>query len=215
MSLVQENYSNGKVRRILGREPSAQFYNRAFQKYDCKVAEGANTDTQQQLEFAQMLHLREIGVPITAEDLAEASTLHNKDKMKEKWKEREEKAQQMQQMQEQAQVEMIQAQIEDLKSRAIANKGLGIERVSRVQENEAFAIERMAEAKKDRTAGVLNLIKTIQELQNIDLSQIESMLAIADRIGEHEETEGVSKVPSAVPSAAISQAPTGEIKSLL
>jgi hypothetical protein len=207
INIVQQNYSFGKVRRILGREPSKQFYNRAFQKYDCAVAEGADTDTQKQLEFAQLLHLREAGVPITGEDLAEASTLHNKSEMSEKWKAREEKAQEMQQVQEQAQVQMLQAQIEDLQARATANKGLGIERVSRVQENEAFAIERMAEAKKDRTAGILNIVKVIQELQSVDLQQIENMLAIADRLGAGEEAKAqeeakVAQVPSVSPSVS-------------
>jgi hypothetical protein len=194
LKIIQQNYSYGKVERILGRPPSQQFNNKAFQKFDCVVAEGADTDTQKQLEFAQLLHLREAGLPITAEDLAAASTLHNKADMAEKWKAREEKAQEMQQFTEKSQIEMIQAQIEDLQARATANHGLGIERVSRVKENEAFAIERMAEAKKDRTAGLLNIVKVIQELQTVDLQQIESMLAIADRLGENENMEATKDV---------------------
>jgi hypothetical protein len=194
LKIMQQNYSYGKVERILGRPPSQQFDNKAFQKFDCVVAEGADTDTQKQLEFAQLLHLREAGLPITAEDLAAASTLHNKAEMAEKWKAREEKAQEMQQFTEKSQMEMIQAQIEDLQARATANHGLGIERVSRVKENEAFAIERMAEAKKDRTAGLLNIVKVIQELQTVDLQQIESMLAIADRLGENENMEATRDV---------------------
>jgi hypothetical protein len=91
LKIMQQNYSYGKVQRILGRPPSEQFRNKAFQKFDCVVAEGADTDTQKQLEFAQLLHLREAGLPITGEDLAAASTLHNKAEMAEKWKAREEK----------------------------------------------------------------------------------------------------------------------------
>jgi hypothetical protein len=205
LKLIQENYSYGKVKRILGREPSDQFYNRAFQKYDCVVAEGADTDTQKQLEFAQLLHLREAGLPITAEDLAEASTLHNKAKMSEKWKAREEKAQEMKEFMDKSQMDLLQAQVEDLEARATANKGLGIERVSRVQENEAFAVERMAEAKKDRTAGLLNIVKVIQELQSVDLSQIQSMLAIADQIGASESVEAEKDVAHLTTSQPASQ----------
>ena len=200
LKIVQENYSFGKIRRILGREPSKQFYNKAFQKYDCAVAEGADTDTQKQLEFAQLLHLREVGVPITGEDLANASTLHNKAEMAKVWAEREKQSLDAQQKSEQAQVAMLQAQIEDLQARATANHGLGIERVSRVQENEAFAVERLAEAKKDRTAGLLNIVKVIQELQSVDLQQIESMLTIADRLGESEAMEAKKEVSSLVPA---------------
>lgn len=205
LNIIQENYSLGKVRRILGREPSPQFNNRAFQKYDCIVAEGADTDTQKQLEFAQLLHLREAGLPITAEDLAEASTLHNREKMAEKWKAREEKAQEMKEFMDKSQMDLLQAQVEDLEARATANKGLGIERVSRVQENEAFAVERMAEAKKDRTAGLLNIVKVIQELQSVDLSQIQSMLAIADQIGASESVEAEKDVSHLTTSQPASQ----------
>jgi hypothetical protein len=189
LKIMQQNYSYGKVQRILGRPPSEQFRNKAFQKFDCVVAEGADTDTQKQLEFAQLLHLREAGLPITGEDLAAASTLHNKAEMAEKWKAREEKAQQMQQFSEESQIKMVQAQIKDLESRAEANRGLGIERVSRVQENEAFAIERMAEAKKDRTQGLLNVVKMIQEMQQIDLGQIQTMLSIAEQLEMKEDVK--------------------------
>jgi len=207
LKMVQQNYSFGKVKRILGREPSQQFYHKAFQKFDCVVAEGVDTDTQKQLEFAQLLHLREVGVPITAEDLAEASTLHNKNQMSEKWKQREEQANQMQQMQQQAQIALLQGQVKDLHARATANEGLGIERVSRVEENRALALERLSEAKKDRMAGLLDLVRAIKELQQIDLSQIEQMLTISDRLVEHEDepTSNEAPVQAAVTEEAMRQ----------
>jgi Asp-tRNA(Asn)/Glu-tRNA(Gln) amidotransferase C subunit len=61
--------------------------------------------------------------------------------------------------------------------------------VSRVQENEAFAIERMAEAKKDRTQGLLNVVKMIQEMQQIDLGQIQTMLSIAEQLEMKEDVK--------------------------
>ena len=62
-------------------EPAPQFYNKAFGKYNADVEDGLNTQTQRQMQFAQMLQLKELGVPISPADLLEAATLQNKDRI--------------------------------------------------------------------------------------------------------------------------------------
>ena len=48
--------------------------------------------------------------------------------------------------------------------------------MTRVQENRALAIERLAESEKDRDLGLLHLVKAMKELEGMDLDQIEKML---------------------------------------
>jgi hypothetical protein len=184
ISLIQQNWTPGKVRRILGIEPSQQFYNRAFGKYDAVVEEGLNTATQRQMQFAQLLQMREIGVEIPPEMLIKSSTLQDKNELIEAMQKQQQAQQQMAQQQQQVQMEVLKAQIEDLKSRAMANQGLGVERVSRVEENRALAIERVAEAQRDRDSGTLDRIKAVKELTDIDLSQIERAINILKMIQE-------------------------------
>jgi hypothetical protein len=81
MSLQQAHYTPSKVRRILNEDPSPQFYNKCFQKYDVIATNGFLTDTQRQMEFAQKIQLRELGVPISSRSLLESATIQNKDKL--------------------------------------------------------------------------------------------------------------------------------------
>lgn len=187
IDLVQANWTPGKVQRIVGDEPSPQFYNRAFGKYKAVVEDGLNTSTQRQMQFAQLLNLREVGVPVPAELLVKSSTLQNKQELIDALTQQEQQAAQMQQQQQLTQIEVLKAQIEDLKARAMANEGLGAERASRIQENRALAIERLAEAEKDRNLGALDLAKAARELQGIDLDHIHRALEVVKMIKENEQ----------------------------
>lgn len=192
IDLIQANWTPGKVQRVIGAEPSPQFYNRAFGKYKAVVEEGLNTSTQRQMEFAQLLNLRELGIPVPSEILVKSSTLQNKEELINALGQQEQQQAQMQQQQAMAQIEVLKAQIEDLKARAMANEGLGAERASRIQENRALAIERLAEAQKDRDLGNLDKIRAAKELTSIDLEQLEKALNILKIMqGKEEEEQGV------------------------
>jgi hypothetical protein len=176
VELIQNNYTPGKVRRIIQEEPTQEFYNRAFMKYDAAVEEGLNTTTQKQMQFAQLLQLKQIGLPIPFDQLLEASSLQNKDKLMKSLAMQEQIQQQQAQQQAQLQSQMLQSQIQDTQARAMANQGLGMERLSRMEENRALAVERLAEAQKDRDMGVYDRIRAAKELTDIDLKQLEKAL---------------------------------------
>lgn len=187
VDLIQANWTPGKVQRVIDQEPSPQFYNRAFGKYKAVVEDGLNTSTQRQMQFAQLLNLREIGVPVPAELLVKSSTLQNKEELINALSQQEQQQAQMQQQQQMVQIEVLKAQIEDLKARAMANEGLGAERASRIQENRALAIERLAEAEKDRNAGALDLARAARELQGMDLDHIYRAMEVVKMVKENEQ----------------------------
>lgn len=189
--LIQANWTPGKVQRILKEEPSPEFYNRAFAKYDAVVEEGLNTSTQRKLEFAQLLQLREAGVPVPTDILVKTSTLTNKNDLIEAIGKQEQGQAQMQQQQAMTQIELLKAQIKDLQSKAVANQGLGMERLSRIEENRALAVERLAEAQHDRDLGTLERIKAAKELANIDLNQLQKLLGILAAVQQGQQTEKV------------------------
>lgn len=176
--LIQQNWTPGKVQRILSAEPSQQFYNRAFGKYDAVVEEGLNTSTQRQMQFAQLLELKGLGIPVPTNLLLEASTLQNKKELIDAISQQEQQQAQMAQQQQAAQVQVLQAQIEDLKAKAMANEGLGFERASRIQENQALAVERIATAQKERDLGTLDRVKAVKELTSMDLEHLERAIDI-------------------------------------
>lgn len=184
MRVIQKNWTEGKIRRILGEEPTQEFHNKNWQKYDAVVEEGLNTATQRQMQFAQLLQLRELQVPVPTKVLIEASTLQGKDKLVKAIMEEEQKAQEQQQKQEQIQSALIQAQAKDFEAKATANEGLGIERVSRIQENQALAEERRAEALKDLELGALHQVSALKELQALDIDNLGKLLALLKQIQE-------------------------------
>lgn len=186
INIIQANFTPGKVARIIEQEPSKQFYNKAFGKYDAAVEDGLNTTTQKQMQFAQMLQLREAGVPITDEDLLQAATMQNKDKMLENMQKQKQAEAEAQQMQMQVAIQEQQARTELAKARAYADTGLAEERLSRIPENRALALERVAEANKDRELATLNKVKAMKELDDIDISQIQKLLALAEILKANE-----------------------------
>jgi hypothetical protein len=187
INLIQANFMPGKIKRIVEQEPSPQFYNKAFGKYDAVIEEGYNTSTQRQLQFAQLLQLREVGVQIPDDILVEACTLQEKKKLVEAIQAQQQAAQQMQQQQMQAQMQEQQARTELAKARAVADQGLGMERVSRIEENRALAEERRAEAHKDEEIGMLNLVRALKEIDGIDIEHIEKLMALSQMVKSQSE----------------------------
>jgi hypothetical protein len=179
ISIIQANFTPGKIQKILeGQRPTDQFYNKAFGNYDAIVEEGFNTTTQKQMQFAQLLQLRELGVQVPDHVLLDAATIQNKNKLIKAVQEQQQQAQQLQQQQMQMALQKQQAEIELAKARAVADTGLGVERASRVQENQALAVERRAAAIKDQDLGLLNFIKALKEIDKIDLDHVEQLLTL-------------------------------------
>lgn len=196
IDLIQANFTPGKVKKVLeGEEPAQQFYNKAFGKYDADVEEGMNTGTQKQMYFAQLLQLREAGVPIPSDVLLEAATIQNKKKLVDSIKQAEQQQAQMQQAQAQSLMQQQQAQTELAQARAIADRGLGLERVSRVQENQALAVERRAEAERDHTTAVLNLAKALKEMDSVDIDNIAKLVTLSHGIANHQAKQQQMEQP--------------------
>lgn len=190
IDIIQANFTPGKVKKILEiDEPTQQFYNKSFGVYHADVQDGLNTATQKQMQFAQMLQLKEMGLPISPEDLLEAATLQNKDRIIENLKKAEQAQSQMQQQQAQVQMQLQQAQIELAQARAIADIGLGKERTSRVEENRAMSIQKISQANSDQERALLDKVKILKELEEMDLSHMERLLSMASSLKRTEVTE--------------------------
>jgi len=183
---VQNNYTPGKIKRILNEEPSPEFYNRNFGNYDCIVEDGLNTATQKQMQFAQLLQMKELGIGIPDDLLIDSAPLQNKTELVEAVRKAQEQAAQQAQAAAEAALAEQQARTELARSRAIADQGLGMERVSRIQENQALAVERRAEAEKDHYAAVLDFVKAIKELEGIDISNLERLITLARLVSQEQ-----------------------------
>lgn len=192
---VQVNYTPGKIQKIIGEEPAEEFYNKNFGKYGCRVEDGLNTATQKQMQFAQLLQMRELGVQIPDDLLIKSSTLQNKDDLVEAIQAQQQAAQEQEQAQQQAAMQEQQARTELAQARAIADKGLGVERMSRVQENQALAVERRAEAEKDHFGAVLNFVKAMKELDGLDIANLERLISLSRVVTQEESAREAAREP--------------------
>jgi hypothetical protein len=207
LKVMQLNWTPGKISRIINEQPTQEFYNKNFGKYDCVVEEGLNTSTQRQLTFATLMQLREVlGEMIPADVLIENITLPNKEELKKSIQQSQQMQQQQQQQQQQVQMQQMQAQAELSRARAKADTGLFYERTSRVQENIAAAEQRKHEAIKDDDVALLNLIKAIKELkamdldhESMDLSHLRELLAMTNELKMQEQTLNNPPMPQEPP----------------
>lgn len=200
MQIVQRNYTPGKIKNILeGKEPAPLFYNKAFGKYHCMVEAGFDTESQKQLEFAQLMQLKELGLNIPAKSLIESATLQNKQELIKVMEQSEQAASQMQQLQLQVEMQESQARTELAAARTMADKGLGIERISRVQENHALAEERKAQAHRDDTEALLAFAKAMKEIEGLDFAHLEKLISMQRMIKEYEM---LGKEPNEAPQSA-------------
>lgn len=182
LDVIQNNFTPGKVKRIIEEEPTPEFYNKTFGKYDAVIEEGFNTSTQRQMNFAQLLQLRELGIPIPNESLLDAATIQNKTKLIEQITAAEQAQQQLQQQQQQLAAQEQAASIRLANARATADEGLGVERYSRIAENQTMADER-------KTESLLNLVKALKELEDMDITQIQRLVSLSKELQSASETD--------------------------
>lgn len=205
VEVIQNNFTPGKVKRIINKEPTKQFYDKTFGKYDCAIEEGYNTTTQKQMQFAQMLQLQQAGVPIPSSALLNASTLQNKNELVKMIQQQEQAQAQAQQQQMQQQMQLQQAEVNLANATASANESMGLERISRINENQALAVERKSESHRDETMAMLNIARALKELEAIDLTHLEKLITLASMVKATEEK--VPEAPLDVPKPQLTPVP--------
>jgi len=195
IDMMQSNFTPGKVARILNKQPSQQFYNKAFQKYDCVIAEGMLTETQRKTQFIQYTYLKEMGIPVPTDLLIDVAPVVQKKELKEAIMAQEQEQKKMAEQQQMIQMRELEARANLADARSQADLGLSAERYSRIEENKALAVERRAESIKDLEAASLDKIKAAKELVGIDLSQLQQLIDIVERLrlGESAKAGGLDE----------------------
>ena len=177
LKLIQ-NWKPAKVKRILNEDPTPQFYEEEFTKYDVTVQEGILTDTQRQMYFRQLVDLRQLGAPVTGEMLAKAAPIQGKSEYVEEVAQMEkEQAQQAQQQQEQQQ-QLMDAQRQLAQAKAISDIALSKERFTRAVANMGLEDERASAAVENRADAALQRTRAMKELSAMDDDRLVKYLGI-------------------------------------
>lgn len=188
IEMAQKNYTFGKVRNIIGEDPTPEFDNKLFFKYGCKVAPGVLTETQQQLEAQQLIYAREtLGIPIRSERILSKMVIQDKDELLKEIKEDEQAQAKMGQQRAQLEMQQMQVDNETKLSYARSQDGLAKERTAKIQVDKAMAMQKIHESQREDTSSMLNLVKAIKEIQSIDLEQIQQAVQIMQSLTPQEQ----------------------------
>lgn len=190
ISIIQNDWTYTKIKNVIGEEPTQEFNIKLFFKYGCKVVQAHLTETQQQLELAQLLELQKLYPQFDlSQEVLEIMQIQNKDKLKEKLAKQAQV--QAEQMQQRAQLEMQQMQVDnEMKlSYAESEKGKAVERRSIAQTKQFESQERLNRANEESTSALLNLVKVIKELEGMDLEQFQTKIEILKNLQPRPEEE--------------------------
>jgi hypothetical protein len=196
LQAIRKNFSKGKVRNILGHDADPRFWTSHSQKYSIAVEEGNYSTTQRQMELQQLLHFKQLGMAVADKSIIRAAFITNKRQVIADMEE------QMQQQQQAAQAESAQAQkMDDAKIMGMFAKA----RVDMAKEKETMAAtgERMAKIQELNTQAEYNsakadleMVKSMIELEDMDLANFRSNLELAEYI------KGVNKASQQQPALA-------------
>lgn len=193
LDLIQANFSHGKMKKILGREPTQEFYHRDFQKYHCVVEEGQLTATQKQLQFNQALMLKQLGAPISWAYLLEKSQLQGKKDLMKVIEAEEKQAQEAQEAQMNLELQQQQAMNRSLEAKSQNDFASAEERMTRSVSNIGLAKEREAMAIQDIARANLENAQTLAELHEVDdnrlMKQVDFLMEMQLKQRQAEEIE--------------------------
>jgi hypothetical protein len=171
LQLMQKNFTEGKFRRILGEEPTADIRNKTFLKYNCIVEDGVLTSTQQQMAFTIAFQLKQAGIMIPDKYLVDKAVMQDKQELIEDMEAERKQLMEQQQQNQKAINDEIVMRTKLAEASILEKQGLAAERFSRVSENESLSIERKAQATYDE-------IRAIKELQGMDMDTVHKLITM-------------------------------------
>jgi hypothetical protein len=198
LSAIQINYSPQKVQRITNEEPTQEFFDAQFGKYDAVTKNSILSQSQKDTFYSELKEL----LGIYGEDkipfniILDAMPMVGKSTLMEELKKHNEA--QQQQAQQQAQV-----QAED-KARAVSLQdaereqkiALAQERRARVVSDIALGQERSSEAIQNRAQASLDRAKTLSELQDVSDDRLIKVIKLLREIEAQDNVDRQQVVDS-------------------
>lgn len=169
---LYQQYPIEKVRRILNQEPSQEFYNHDFGKYDAATVQGIITDTQKNMHYADLVQLVDILMrlkqpvpPFILSMLMKNAPIAGKPELLKQIQQYEQQKQKAEAEAKQRQDMMQALEIERVKGEIFANRGIAAEQRSQAVEN--------------ITDAAYNRAKTMAEIQDMMQGRINEYFQLA------------------------------------
>ena len=175
LQTIRKNFSKGKIRNILGHEADPRFWSSHSQKYAVAVEEGNYSTTQRQMELQQLLHFKELGMQISDTSILRAAFITDKKRVIQEMEQQQQQAAQAEQAQQAQQEKMDNAKIMGMFTKSKVDMAKEQETLAKVQDLHADATYKSSKAD-------LEMVKTMIELEDLDLQNFRSSLEMAEYI---------------------------------
>ena len=179
LEAIRKNFSKRKIKSILGHDPHPKFFDSYSQKYDIVVEEGNYSTTQRQTELTQLLHFKELQMPIPDKAILRAAFITNKKQLIQEMEEQTQQQNQMQQQQAQAQQQIDMAKAQKEMAQAETEQARKMDIMATAQEKFANVENIQAAAQQREYEADLNLVKLAMELEGMEIDQIIKALQFA------------------------------------
>ena len=182
LDAIIKNFTPAKIQMILGEEADPRFFSDNSLKFSFTVEEGNYSTTQRQNELQQLLHFKEIGMPISDTSILRAAFITNKKQVIADIEQQQQaQAQAQQQESEMAQQEQ---QMKMMQAYAKAKVDLAKEKdlISKTVENEAAAEQKSM-------AADLDLVRMMINLEDLDFEQFRKAFEMAEMVKQANEPQ--------------------------
>jgi len=206
VKLIQANFTPEKVERITQKQPTPEFYQKDFGKYDCVTVEGMLTDTQRAMHYAQLIQAKSVGINIPDSAIIKALPIQNKAELMDAFEQEQQAAQQQQAKiaeQEELQMKLASAEV-------ISKLSLSKERQARAKADIGLLIERTSEASQNNSLAVLNQVKAMSEISGMEqdriMNALQFIMALQDKSEqEDKEREAISSIEASIAPSELQQ----------
>jgi hypothetical protein len=190
LQAIRKNFSKGKIRNILGHDADERFWTSHSQKYAVAVEEGNYSTTQRQMELQQLLHFKELGMGIADKSILRAAFITNKRQVIQDMEEQAQQQQQAQQAESEQKEKLDNAKIMQAFSKSRLD-------MAKIDETYAKVNELNASAEHKTTQSELDMVKSMLELETLDLDMIHRSWEIAMAIKGANAPQPVSQQQTA------------------
>jgi len=191
-ALIQKNYTLGKIRRMIEEDPTNEFRDKSFQRYDAVVANAPLTNTTKQLAFIQKYQLWKDGLPIPVDQLLADVDMQDKDKLIESIQQQQQ--QQAQQEQQMAQLQMQNQQIvnESLQSKAISDRALAEERIQKGHLEQVSLMTKYNESEHQKASATLDKVKAAKEVESMHIEDFVKVFTLIENIQKRQDDKEIA-----------------------
>jgi len=193
-ALIQKNYTLGKIRKMIEEEPTNEFRDKSFQKYDSVVARAPLTDTSRQLAFRERYFLWKDGFPIPPDQVLVDLDIQDKDQLIEAIQKQQQQQQQTEQQMAQLQMQNQQVVNESLQSKAISDRSLAAEREMRGRLEQVSIHTKFNESEHQKALTALDTAKAAKEIESMGVKDFVDVFSLIQSMKEMENTKEQQEV---------------------